>query len=923
MSEFTHLHCHTEYSLLDGAIRIDDLCSRASQLGMPAVSITDHGNLFGALTFYLTARKYGLKPIIGCEVYVAHGKLTEKNQTRYHLVLLAMNIQGYQNLIKLVSKGWLEGFYYKPRVDRDALKKHSAGLIALSACLQGEVQHVLQRKGFNQAQSVAMEYADIFPDRFYLEMQANGIKEQEAVNHELIKMSGRTGLPLIATNDCHYLTADDVQAHDVLLCIQTNARVDDPSRMRFDTSELYFKTREEMDRAFSHCPQAMENIGRVIDRCNLELETDQPHFPRYEPVREKTLDEEFRTLAKEGLEQRLKKLAYVSDAGPYQERLEQELDIICSKGYPGYFLIVQDFINWAKSKGIPVGPGRGSAAGSLAAYALGITDLDPIRYTLLFERFLNVERASMPDIDVDFCYDRREEVIRYVSEKYGHESVAQITTFGAMKAKAVVRDVGRAMGLSLARVDKIAKLIPDELKMTLDKALEREADLRQMVEEDKEVARLMDICRRLEGLVRHPSTHAAGIVISDRAMQEYLPLYKGKKGEVVTQYDMKRVEKVGLIKFDFLGLKTLTVISNTLEQIKAANKSVPDMNSIPLDDKETYKLLGQGQTDGVFQLESSGMRTVLTDLKPNCFEDIIALLALYRPGPLKSGMVNDFIQRKHGEIPVEYPHPDLEPILKETYGVILYQEQVMKIAQVLAGYSLGDGDMLRRAMGKKEPAVMAQQRSKFLQGARKNNVPEDKAEYIFDLMEKFAGYGFNKSHSAAYALISYQTAFLKAHFPHEFMAALITSEVNNTDKVMAHMNACRDLNIEILPPCINTSQAGFSAEQGKVLFGLTGIKNVGAGAINMIIRERNQNGPFASLLDFCTRISSRKVTKRVLEMLIKSGAMDCLGCSRKALLQGMDMVVARSQRAAKPKYQGQASMFHLIQNKKSQELEGL
>jgi DNA polymerase III subunit alpha len=923
MSKFTHLHCHTEYSLLDGAIRIQDLCSRAVDLGMPAAAITDHGNLFGALTFYLTARKFGIKPIIGCEVYVAHKHHKDSEKLRYHLVLLAMNRAGYQNLIKIVTTGWLEGFYYKPRVDKNILKNHSEGLIALSACLQGEVQYNLRRQGFEKAVQCAGQYADIFPGRFYLELEANGIREQEEVNRQLVEMSGKTGLPLVATNDCHYLNADDVEAHDTLLCIQTNARITDESRMRFDTGELYFKTQEEMEKEFAHCPQAMENVQTIIDQCNLELEVGKNHFPRYEPAKENTLEDEFVTLAGEGLEQRLKNLPYNVDREEYFRRLEEETGIICDKGYPGYFLIVQDFINWAKSRDIPVGPGRGSAAGSLTAYSLGITDLDPIRYNLLFERFLNVERASMPDIDVDFCYDRREEVIRYVSEKYGSDSVAQITTFGSMKARAVIRDVGRAMGISLARVDRVAKLIPEELKMTIDKALKKEPELQKIVDEDEEIAKLIDTGRRLEGLVRHASTHAAGIVISDRAMQEYLPLYKGKKGEIVTQYDMKRVEKVGLIKFDFLGLKTLTVISDTLKLIKRNNKPVPDMSTLPLDDSRTYELLARGLTDGVFQLESSGMRSVLTELRPGCFEEIIALLALYRPGPLESGMVSDFIGCKHGRIQAEYAHPDLEPILKETYGVILYQEQVMKIAQVLAGYSLGDGDMLRRAMGKKEAAVMAQQRSKFLQGARKNNIPEDVAQHIFNLMEKFAGYGFNKSHSAAYALISYQTAYLKAHYPHEFMAALITSEVSNTDKVITHTGACRDLEIEILPPCVNSSLSQFSVEGGKIRFGLSGIKNAGKGAIDCIIKERSQNGPFKNLLDFCGRINSRKVTKRVLEMLIKSGAMDCFGCSRKALLQGMDMVVARSQRGAKQKSHGQASLLSLIKSKQPAAVPGL
>jgi DNA polymerase-3 subunit alpha len=921
MSGFVHLHCHTEYSLLDGAIKIKDLCARAVDYGLPAAAITDHGNLFGAVIFYTTARDFGLNPIIGCEVYVAQNH-QEKGQERYHLVLLAENKTGYHNLIKIVTKGWLDGFYYKPRVDKEILKKYSDGLIALSACLQGEVQYKLQKEGFEAGLNSAREYAHIFPGRFYLEMQANGIREQEEVNAKLQEMAQKTGLPLVATNDCHYLTKDDVQAHDILLCIQTNSKVDEPSRMRFNTDELYFKSPEEMERAFKDCPQALENVQEIAQRCQVELDLGKHYFPVYALPEGMTLEDEFVRLAREGLKQRLKDLPYSVDEEKYWERLEQELEIICQKGFAGYFLIVQDFINWAKAQGIPVGPGRGSAAGSLVAYALKITNLDPIKYKLLFERFLNVERTSLPDIDVDFCYDRREEVIRYVTEKYGKDSVAQITTFGTMKAKAVVRDVARAMGLSLSLADKIAKLIPDELKMTIDKALEKEPDLKKMVEEDELIARLMDICRRLEGLARHASTHAAGIVISDKPMDEYLPLYRGKKGEVVTQFDMKRVEKVGLIKFDFLGLKTLTVISDTLKLARQGGKQVPDMDKLPLDDEKTFELLCAGETDGVFQLESSGMRKVLTDLKPNCFEDIIALLALYRPGPLESGMVNDFIRRKHGQIPVEYPHEALESILKETYGVILYQEQVMQIAAVLANYSLGDGDILRRAMGKKEPAVMAAQRTKFMQGARENNVPEEVAEHIFDLMEKFAGYGFNKSHSAAYALISYQTAYLKAHYPVEFMAALITSEVNNTDKVITHINACRDMNIEVLPPDINHSHYYFSVEGGKMRFGLAGIKNVGQGAIEEIVREREENGPYSSLLNFCERVNLRKVTKRVIEMLIKSGAMDCFGCSRNGLLAGMEKVVARAQQKAKHKSKGQLSFLSLVQ-KDSDSISGL
>jgi DNA polymerase III subunit alpha len=917
MSEFVHLHCHTEYSLLDGAIRIEDLCATSVDFGLPAACITDHGNLFGALHFYKTARKYGIKPIIGCEVYVAPRERTRKDARSpsgagYHLVLLARDREGYHNLVKLVTKGFLEGFHYKPRVDKELLLQYSSGLIALSACLKGEIPQKLRKEGFDAGLAAAREYSQLFPGRFYLELQANGMAEQVELNQKLMELSSATDLPLVATNDCHYLTAQDVEAHDVLLCIQTNATVDDPKRMRFSTNELYYRPPEEMEAEFAHCPEALANTMAIADSCSMELELGRHHFPVYEVPAGRTLDEEFRRLSREGLSERLRTMPYPVSEEEYRKRLEEELEIICEKGFPGYFLIVQDFINWAKKQSIPVGPGRGSAAGSLVAYSLRITNLDPIKYMLLFERFLNVERESLPDIDVDFCYNRREEVIRYVSAKYGVDSVAQITTFGTMKAKAVIRDVGRALGMSYGEADRIAKLIPDELKMTLTKALEMEPQLRSIIDGDPKVGRLIDISRRLEGLCRHASTHAAGIVISDKPMDEYLPLYRGKNGEVVTQFDMKKVEEVGLIKFDFLGLKTLTVIDDTLRLAEMGGKAVPDLDTLPLDDLETFELLGRGDTDGVFQLESSGMRRVLVDLRPNCFEDVIALLALYRPGPLESGMVTDFIRRKHGETRVEYAHPSLEPILKETYGVILYQEQVMHIAQVLASYSLGDGDILRRAMGKKDPAVMAKQRSKFLEGAKGNGIPEETANSIFDLMEKFAGYGFNKSHSAAYALISYQTAYLKTHLPAEFMAALMTSEVTNTDKVIVHVSACRQMGLEILPPDINRSQRHFTVEEERVRYGMSGIRNVGDGAIEAIVEERDKNGPYISLLDFCQRVNLRKVTKRVIEHLIKSGAMDCLGCPRAWLMAGMDRVVAMAQKSCKESTRGQLSLMALV-----------
>ncbi|HDQ41753.1 MAG TPA: DNA polymerase III subunit alpha [Desulfonatronum sp.] len=913
MPDFVHLHCHTEYSLLDGAIRIKDLCAKAKDFGLSAVALTDHGNLYGAIHFYRSAKDYGLKPIIGCEVYVAMGSRHDRDarspsQAGYHLILLAKDAVGYRNLIRLVSLGHLEGFHYKPRVDKELLARHGQGLIALSACLKGEVPQRLMHEGFDAGLETATLYADIFPGRFYLEMQANGLPEQLALNERLLELAEAAKLPLVATNDCHYLNAEDAEAHDILLCIQTNARESDQKRMRFNTRELYYRTPEEMEAAFAHCPQALAATAEIAQACDVELDFSKVHFPAYSLPEGVTLEQELRGHAREGLADRLARMPLETDRETYEQRMASELDVICSQGFAGYFLIVQDFINWAKSQGIPVGPGRGSAAGSLVAFALRITDLDPLPYNLLFERFLNAERVSLPDIDVDFCFNRREEVLRYVSEKYGADNVAQIITFGRMKARAVVRDVGRALGLKPAETDKIAKLVPGSLNMTIAKALEQEPDLKMLAETDPTVGKLISISLRLEGLARHASTHAAGVVLSDRPMVEHLPLCSGKKDEVVTQWDMKCVEKVGLIKFDFLGLKTLTVIHDALSLIREGGKPVPDMDMLPLDDAETYGLLCQGRTEGVFQLESSGMRRVLMDLKPSCFEDVIALLALYRPGPLESGMVTTFIRCKHGQNRVEYQLPQLEPILRDTYGVILYQEQVMKIASTLATYSLGEADILRRAMGKKDPQVMAQQRSRFMRGALKNSIPEAKAAQIFDLMEKFAGYGFNKSHSAAYALISYQTAFLKAHYPVEFMAALISSEVENADKILKYRNDCRDMGIDVLPPDINNSQDSFSVQDEKIRFGLSGVKNVGEEAIREIVTGRAQ-GPYTSLLDLCLRVNLRKVTKRVLEYLIKSGAMDCLESNRAAMLVSLDQILAAAQKKAKERKRSQLSLF--------------
>ncbi|MDR0339600.1 MAG: DNA polymerase III subunit alpha, partial [Desulfovibrio sp.] len=923
-----HLHCHTEYSLLDGAIRIKDLCAKAKDFGMHAAAITDHGNLFGALRFYLTAREYGIKPIIGCEVYVCHDhtdRTSELCNTRYHLLLLAQNAVGYHNLVRLVSHGHLHGFYRKPRVDKALLRQYSEGIIGLSACIAGEVPRLFVRQGMDAAVKAAGEYAAIYPGRFYLEIQSNGLAEQIRANQALIEIAGRLNLPLVATNDCHYLNADDADAHDVLLCIQTQAKVTDENRMRFETRELYYKSSEEMEAAFAHVPEAIANAGRIADMCeDYGFDLKSYHFPLYDLPEGVTPEDEFRRLAHEGLEKRLAKITYPMDEKVYRDRLEFELNVICAMEFPGYFLIVQDFINWAKDNHIPVGPGRGSAAGSLVAYALRITNLDPIPYNLLFERFLNNERISMPDIDVDFCEAKRQQVIEYVNRKYGSDSVAQITTFGKMLAKAAVRDVGRTLGMSFQDTDRIAKLIPLDLKMTVQKALDIEPDLRALYDGDAQIRRLLDTAMLLEGLCRHASIHAAGLVVSDKPMVEYLPVYRGKgESDVVTQFDMKMVEKVGLVKFDFLGLRNMTVLDDALRNIAAAGKVAPDLDSLPLDDQATYRLYAKGDTDGIFQVESSGMRGYLRQLKPTVFEDIIAMLALYRPGPLKSGMVTEFIQRKHGKVKVSYPLPILETCLKDTYGVIVYQEQVMQISQMVAGYTLGGADLLRRAMGKKDPAAMAAERSKFVGGAVDRGVSPDKAGEIFDLMEKFAEYGFNKSHSAAYALISYHTAYLKTHYPTEFMAALLSSEMGDQNKLLKYIAACRDMGVTILPPDIQSSRWKFTVKDGAVLFGLGAIKNVGEEAVREMVAARDKDGPYTSLLDLCCRVPLRKMTKRVLESLIKSGACSSFGVSRAGLLAALDGVAARAQKKAKDKGSGQMSLLAMMPEESLEACRGI
>ncbi len=916
---FVHLHCHSAYSLLDGAIRLKDLMTKAQEFGMDSVAITDHGNMFGAVHFQQEAQKAGIKPIIGCEVYVAPGDRRDKEhrpgQTgSNHLVLLAKSLTGYQNLVRLVSAGYTEGFYYRPRIDLSLLRQHCHGLIALSACLHGKVPSLLMAERLDQAEAAAMELAEIMGEgNFFLELQDAGLAEQKKVNPGLIDLAQRLGLGLVATNDCHYLNRGDHEAHDVLMCIQTGKTVDQADRMKL-SNEIYFKSPQEMELLFGEVPGALSNTVDIAARCNVEIPLGQLRFPVFPLDNGETAEDRLRQESGKGLRKRFKELADQGrevDQALYRERLAYELDVLCKMGFAGYFLVVADFINWAKDRYIPVGPGRGSAAGSLVAYSLRITDLDPIRYGLIFERFLNVERKSMPDIDVDFCYTRRPEVIDYVTEKYGHDRVAQIITYGSMQARAVIRDVGRAMNIPYNEVDQIAKLIPTKLGITLAEALKAEPRLKKLTKQDPQVKRLIDIGRALEGLPRHASTHAAGVVIGDVPLNEVVPLYRNPADEsVVTQFDMKCVEKAGLIKFDFLGLKTLTVIHLAVEMVRQNRDPEFNIEAADMEDAATYELLSRGDATGVFQLESSGMKELLVKMKPETFEDIIALVALYRPGPLESGMVDDFVARKHGTKKTAYLLPELEPILKETYGVIVYQEQVMEIAGTLAGYSLGEGDILRRAMGKKDPAVMSQQRERFQQGALDHGVNRKAAAEIFDLMEKFAGYGFNKSHSAAYALIAFQTAYLKAHYPLEFMAALLTSEVSDTDKVMAHIGECREHGLTVLPPDINLSGRDFTVSQDAIRFGLAAVKNVGLGAVESILQAREEGGPFESLHDLCERVDLRKVNRRVLESLVKCGAFDSTGAHRSQLMAVLDEALEHGQKLGRDRAAGQESMFN-------------
>jgi DNA polymerase-3 subunit alpha len=918
-SNFIHLHVHSQYSLLDGAIRFEEAFDLAKKYRMNALALTDHGNMFGAVEFYQMAIRHGIKPIVGCEVYVSPGSRFEKKtgvgEGNYHLTLLVKNETGYFNLLKLVSLAHLEGFYYKPRVDKGLLSQYNEGLIALSGCLKGEIAAHSSRGELKKALQSAEDYRRIFNDRrFFIEIQNNGVENQLQLNERLLEVAHELSLPVVATNDCHYLHRKDAKAHEVLLCIQTGKTLQDSDRMRFSSDEFYFKSPQEMADLFQNIPEAIAHTLEIAEQCNLEMHFDEKHIPRIAVPTGETPESYLEKLSKDGLERRLSRYqgekTFKDRSARYKARLEEELKIIKSMGYPGYFLIVYDFIRYAKSRAIPVGPGRGSAAGSLVAYALNITDLDPIEYDLIFERFLNPGRkSSMPDVDVDFCMEGRDEVIQYVSEKYGKENVAQIITFGKMQAKAVVRDVGRVLGIPYAEVDRIAKLIPNKIDITLAQAVQQEAGLRDAIAKDSRIASLFEIAESLEGLARHASTHAAGVVIANKPLMEYLPLQRGQNSEVITQYAMKQVEAIGLVKFDFLGLKTLTVLDQTIHLIQKNRGLSVQLSDIPLDDSEVYALLGAGSNLGIFQLESSGMRDLLTKLKPQSFKDIIALVALYRPGPLDSGMVGEFIKRKHGQESIRYELPSLEEILRDTYGVIVYQEQVMRIASALANFSLEDADNLRRAMSKKDALEMERQKEKFLEGTKKNRIPPRKAEKIFEQMETFGRYGFNKSHSTAYALLAYQTAYLKTHYPIEFMAALLTSEAQNADKIVKYISECREMGIEILPPDINESFKHFAVIGNQIRFGLTAVKNVGDAAIDIILAEREGNGKFQSLYDFCHRVDLRKVNRRVIESLVKCGSFDFSKAHRSQMLTVLGELLEQSQRTQKKKGEPQLSML--------------
>jgi DNA polymerase-3 subunit alpha len=905
---FVHLHNHTEYSLLDGACRIGELTARCAELGMPAVAITDHGVLYGAIDFYRAAKKNNIKAIIGCEVYIAPRSRFDKqpkvDDDLAHFILLAKNAKGYQNLVKIVSLAFMEGFYYKPRVDRDLLETYREGLIALSGCVAGEIPQLLIAGNYDAAVDTAKYYDELFGrGSFYLELQDHGMPEEKKVCQLLCRISDETGIPVVATNDAHYLNRSDAAVHDVLLCIQTGTAVSNEQRMRFPGNEFYIKNEEEMSGLFHYRPDAIANSLVIADQCNVEFDFSKFYLPYFNLPAGITEEDYLSRLVWEKFP-----LKYPDADESVKKRLEYELKTIIEMGFAAYFLIVWDLVRWAKENRVPVGPGRGSAAGSLVSYLLGITAIDPLKYNLIFERFLNPERVSMPDIDIDFCFEKRDRIIDYIIDKYGSDKVAQIITFGTLAARAAIRDVGRALDIPYGEVDKIAKMIPEQIGVSIDHSLRISAELNDYYQNDYNARKIIDIARAIEGMPRHSSIHAAGVVIGQEALTDLLPLQKTADGHIITQFTKETVEDIGLLKMDILGLRTLTVIDRAVEIISKTRGIKIEIDKLSLDDKAVYDLLSAGDTIGVFQLESDGLRRILSEMKPSCFEDIIAVIALYRPGPLGSGMVEDFISCKHGRQKIEYIHPSLEVILKETYGVILYQEQVMRIASEIASFTMGEADVLRRAMGKKKPQELAAQRDKFVAGAKDNGVEEKISSRLFDLMESFAGYGFNKSHSAAYAMISYQTAYLKAHYAPEFMCAFLTSVIDNQEKVVFYLRECQRLGIKFLPPDINESFENFTVANQGIRFGLGAIKNVGLTAVKGIVSER-KNAPFKSFFDFCCRVDLAQINKRVIENLILAGCFDSLKMTRKECMSIMDECISLGMQIKISQNSNQLSLF--------------
>ncbi len=916
---FIHLHVHSEYSLLDGASRVEDLAKRAHELGMKGMAITDHGSMYAAVKFYLNMKEAGIKPIIGSELYIApngrFNKITAEDRSPFHLTVLAKNKAGYKNLVTLVSKGNIEGFYSKPRVDKELLEKHREGLIVLSGCLKGEIAKKIVANEEQKAKELASFYKELFKDDFYLEMMYHGLPEQKKVNEYLEKLGKEMGIPCVATNDSHYTRREDARTQDIMLCIQTGAFLDDADRMKFSSDEFFIKSHAEMKSNFSHNEEALGNTMDVLDKCDLELDIGRNLIPDFPVPEGETPDSFLEKLSFEGIKQKYgvnaedrgKEVVVVPPE--VNERVKYELSVIKQTGFASYFLIVNDFINFARSAGIQVGPGRGSAAGSIVSYSLGITSLDPLKYGLIFERFLNPERISMPDIDIDFCIERRQEVIDYVVRKYGASRVAQIITFGTMAARAAIRDVGRVEQVPLSEVDKIAKMVPMVKDMTIDKAVSEIKELKAIYDKDAKIKALIDDAKRIEGLVRHASMHAAGVVISREELTNIVPVQTVNDTQVMSQYDMDDLKEIGILKMDFLGLRNLTMIAHAVNIIRHTKGIDLNIKTLPLDDTETYQLLCSGNTIGIFQLESRGMRSLIKDLKPTSFEEIIPLIALYRPGPIESGMVEDFVKRKHKQVEVKYEMPELEPILRETYGVILYQEQVMEIASKIAGYSFAQADVLRAAMGKKKVKEMHAERERFIAGVKKNH-SENKAVHLFNLCSKFAGYGFNKSHSASYSIISYQTAYLKANYPVDFMAALLTSVTGDSDKVSLYIAECQKMKVKVMPPDVNESLKNFTVVGDGIRFGLVAIKNVGLAAVENILSVKEKDGKFTSLLSFCERVDLRSVNKRVIESLIKSGAFDSLG-RRAALLKKLEGTIDKAALTQKETANGQGALFQV------------